>query len=71
MAKPLPLVKATVQAFKVKKKKVEVFSADQGGISQSLFCVAIPDVQRYLNDEENIVSECGEANKYNNGTPYI
>jgi hypothetical protein len=33
IAKPLPLVKATVQAFKVKKHKVEVFSADQGVIS--------------------------------------
>ena len=71
MAKPLPLVKATVQAFKVKKHKVEVFSADQGVISQSLFRVAIPEVQRYLKDEENIVPECGEAYNHNNGTPYI
>ncbi len=45
MAKPLPLVKATVRAFKVKKHKVEVFSADQGVISQSLFRIAIPAVQ--------------------------
>ena len=70
MAKPLPLVKATVQAFKVKKHKIEVFSADQGVISQSLFRVAIPAVQRCLNDEENIVTECGEAYNHNNGTPY-
>ena len=71
MAKPLPLVKATVQAFKVKKYKIEVFSADQGVISQSLFRVAIPDVQRYLQDEENIFPECGEAYNHNNGTPHI
>ena len=45
MAKPLPLVKATVRAFKVKKHKVEVFSADQGVISQSLFRIAFPAVQ--------------------------
>ena len=64
-------MKATVQAFKVKKHKVEVFSADQGVISQSLFRVAIPAVQRYLNDEENIVTECGEAYNHNNGNPYI
>ena len=70
MAKPLPLVKATLQAFKVKKYKIEVFSADQGVISQSLFRVAIPDVQRYLQDEENIFPECGEAYNHNNGTPY-
>ncbi len=30
MAKPLPLVKATVQSLKAKSHKVEVFSADQG-----------------------------------------
>ena len=71
MAKPLPLLKATVQAFKVKKHKVAVFSADQGVIRQSLFRVAIPEVQRYLNDEENIIPECGEAYNHNNGTPYI
>ena len=71
IAKPLPLVKATVQAFKVKKHKVEVFSADQGVISQSLFRVAITEVQRYLNDEENTIPECGEAYNHENGTPYI
>ena len=40
-------------------------------ISQSLFHVAIPNVQRYLTNDENIVSECGEAHNYNNDTPYI
>ena len=71
MAKPLPLVKATVQSFKAKGHKVEVFSADQGVISQSLFRVAIPEVQKYLREDENIVPECGEAYNHNNGTPYI
>ena len=71
MAKPLPLVQATVKAFKAKGHKVEVFSADQGVLSQSLFRVAIPEVQKYLIDIENIVPECGEAYNHNNGTPYI
>ena len=67
----LPLVKATVQSFKAKGHQVEVFSADQGVISQSLFRVAIPEVQKYLREDENIVPECGEAYNHNNGTPYI
>jgi len=71
MAKPLPLVQATVQAFKAKGHKVEVFSADQGVLSQSLFRVAIPEVQKYLIEVEHIVPECGEAYNHNNGTPYI
>jgi hypothetical protein len=72
MAKPLPLVQATVKAFKAKgHNKVEVFSADQGVLSQSLFRVAIPDVQKYLTEVENIIAECGEAYNHNNSTPYI
>ena len=61
MAKPLPLVQATVKAFKAKGHKVNVFSADQGVLSQSLFRVAIPEVQKYLTEVENIVADCGEA----------
>jgi hypothetical protein len=71
MAKPLPLVHATVKTFKAKGHKVEVFSADQGVLSQLLFRVAIPKVQKYLTEVENIVAECGEAYNHNNGTPYI
>ena len=71
MAKPLPLVQATVKAFKAKGHKVDVFSADQGVLSQSLFRVAIPEVQKYLIEVEHIVPECGEAYNHNNGTPYI
>jgi hypothetical protein len=37
----------------------------------SLFHVAIPEVQKYLREDENIVPEFGEAYNHNNGTPYI
>ena len=60
-----------VQAFKAKGQKVEVFSADQGVLSQSLFRVALPEVQKYLMEEENVFPECGEAYNHNNGTPYF
>ena len=50
---------------------MEVFSADQGVLSQSLFRVALPEVQKYFNEEENVFPECGEAYNHNNGTPYI
>ena len=71
LAKPLLLVKATVQAFKAKKHKIEIFFTDQGVLCQSLFRVAIPEVQKYLIEEENIVPECGEAYNHNNCTPHI
>ena len=70
MANPLPLVKATVEAFKSNQFKVDVFSADQGILTQSLFRVAVPAVQAYLKNQ-NIIPECGEAYNHNNGTPYI
>ena len=71
MAKPLLLVQSTIQAFKAKDHKVEVFSADQGVISQALYRVGLPEVQKYLVETEHITAECGEAYNHNNGTPYI
>ena len=71
MAKPLPLVQSTVAAFKAKGYTVEVFSADQGVLSQALFRVSLPEVIHYLKEIEHIVPECGEAYNHNNGTPYI
>ena len=45
MANPLPLLKATVEAFKSNQFKVDVFSADHVILTQSLSRVAVPAVQ--------------------------
>ena len=72
MKNSLPLVQSTIEAQKARGFKTEVFSADQGILSQALFRVAVPAVQQYLKEQDPpITPECGEAHNHNNGTPYI
>jgi len=72
MKNPLPLVQATVQAQTVRNYIPSIFAADQGVISQSLYRVSIPAVQKYLREHTPpIIPECGEAYNHNNGTPHI
>ena len=50
--------------------KIRLFAADQGILSQSLFRVSVPAVQKYL-QKKLILSECGEAHNHNHGTTHI
>ena len=69
---PLPLVQATVQAQTVRNYITSIFAADQGVISQSLYRVSIPAVQKYPREHTPpIIPEYGEAYNHNNGTPHI
>ena len=72
MKNPLPLVQATIKAQTNRGYVPSIFAADQGVISQSLFRVSIPAVQKFLREHNPpIIPECGEAHNHNNGTPYI
>jgi hypothetical protein len=72
MKNPLPLVQATVQAQTVCNYIPSIFAADQGVISQSLYRVSIPAVQKYLREHTPpIIPEYGEAYNHNNGSPHI
>ena len=72
MKNPLLVVKSTIQAQTARGFTPEVFAADQGILSQSLFRVAVPEVQQFLKEHNPpITPECGEAYNHNNGTPHI
>ena len=72
MKNPLPLVQATIKAQTNRGYVPSVFAADQGIISQSLFRVSIPTVQKFLREHTPpITPQCGEAYNHNNGTPHI
>ena len=72
MKNSLLLVQSTVKALTNRNYIPSVFAADQGVISQSLYRVSIPAVQKFLRDHvPPITPECGEAYNHNNGTPHI
>eukprot|EP01036_Dinobryon_divergens_P033627 gene33627-43460_t len=72
MKNPLSLDQATIKAQTNRGYVPSTFAADQGVISQSLFRVSIPAVQKFLREHNPpIIPECGEAHNHNNGTPYI
>lgn len=47
--------------------KIELFAADQGVLSQSMFQVMTPEVEKYL-QKERIESECAMPHNHNHGT---
>lgn len=63
-------VKSIVDMYRIEGYKIEVFAADQGVVSQSMFRVHLPETQQYLNDQ-GIASECGEPYNHDNGTTHV
>lgn len=66
MASPLQVVKDTVRIYQLDHQKIKLFAADQGIVTQSVFRVIVPDVQRYLR-RHGIRYACGEAHNHDNG----
>ena len=70
VAKPIDIVQRCVQTFALANHKVEVFAADSGVSSQSMFQVFTPQVDGYLL-KEKIKSVRSEPYNHSNGTPHV
>ena len=66
VAKSVERVSATVDVFRSHGHKMRLFAADQGILTQSIFRVIEPDVQKYLR-KKKIPYVCGEAHNHDNG----
>lgn len=69
-AKPIGIVRRCVQMFQLYGHRVQVFAADSGVSSQSMFQVFTPEVDEYLLSEK-IVSVRSEPYNHSNGTPRV
>jgi hypothetical protein len=67
---PVQHVRWVHQQYALCGCQIELFAADQGILTQSLFRVSDPEVQGYLR-EHGIRNECGEAYNHNHGTSHI
>lgn len=56
--------------YQTAKHKIDLFAADQGVLSQSMFQVMTPEVEKYLLDHR-IESECAMPHNHNYGTNRI
>jgi hypothetical protein len=63
-------VKYVHETYVADQHRVKLIAADQGIMSQSLFRVTVPDVQKYLR-EQGIQSEVGEAYNHDHGTSHV
>jgi hypothetical protein len=62
MKQPLTLVQSTIKAQTSRGYVPSTFAADQGILSQALFRVSTPAVQKYLSEHNPpITPECGES----------
>lgn len=69
-ARPIELVRRCVQALELEGHQMQIFAADSGVSSQSMFQVFTPEVDAYLLGQR-IHSVRSEPYNHSNGTPHV